>query len=216
MTEAEAFRAQAPQPLPPRGLNIPEFAETRLDNGLAIVIVEDRGLPLVSFRLAFRAGHASDPGELPGLTDMMTGLLNEGTESRTSLQIAEEVEKLGATLSAGANSDYTTVAASSLSAYSDQILELMADVALHPSFPENEIELTRENAKQMLIQQRAQPSFLASERVASVIFGWHPYAIVSPTPASLDAMTRDTFLDFHRSMLVPDRAVMIATHRASP
>ena len=209
MTEAEAFRRQAPRHLPPRGLNIPEFVETRLDNGLSIVVVEDRRLPLVSFRLAFRAGHASDPGELPGLTDMMTGLLNEGTESRTSLQIAEAVEKLGATLSAGANSDYTTVAASSLSTYSDQILELMADVALHPSFPENEIELTRENAKQMLIQQRAQPSFLASERVASVIFGRHPYAIVSPTPASLDAMTRDTFLDFHRSMLVPDRAVMI-------
>lgn len=209
MTEAEVFRLQAPQPLPPRALNIPEFVETKLANGLHIVIVEDRRLPLVSFRLAFRSGDANDPADLPGLTDMMTALLNEGTESRTSLQIAEEVERLGATLGAGANSDHTTIAASSLSLYRDQILELMADVALHPSFPENEIELTRENAKQMLIQQRAQPTFLASERVARVIFGQHPYAIVSPTPASLDAMTRDTLSDFHRSMLVPDRAVMI-------
>lgn len=209
MTEAEVFRHQMPQPLPPRALNIPQFAETRLANGLRIVIVEDRRLPLVSFRLSFSSGDASDPADLPGLTDMMTALLNEGTESRTSLQIAEEVERLGATLSAGANSDYTTIAASSLSTYSDQILELMADVALHPSFPENEIELTRENAKQMLIQQRAQPTFLSSERVASVIFGQHPYAVISPTPASLDAMTRDILLNFQRSMLIPGNAVMI-------
>jgi len=209
MTEAESFRAQAPQPLPPRSLNIPEFVETKLANGLHIVIVEDRRLPLVSFRLAFRAGDANDPPELPGLTDMMTALLNEGTASRTSLQIAEQVERLGATLSAGANSDYTTIAASALSAYDAQILELMADIALNPSFPENEIELTRENAKQMLIQQRAQPNFLAGERMAQVIYGQHPYAVVSPTPESLDAMSRDTLQNFHRTMLVPDNAVMI-------
>jgi zinc protease len=208
-TEAESFRAQAPQPLPPRPLNIPEFAETKLANGLQVVIVEDRRLPLVSFRLAFRAGDANDPADLPGLTDMMTALLNEGTASRNSLQIAEQVERLGATLSAGANSDYTTIAASALSAYDSQILELMADIALNPSFPENEIELTRENAKQMLIQQRAQPNFLAGERMAQVIFGEHPYSLVSPTPESLDAMSRDTLRDFHRTMLVPDNAVMI-------
>ena len=209
MNEVETFRQQAPEPLPPRALNVPEFVEIKLPNGLKIVIAEDHRLPLVSFRLAFHTGDASDPAELPGLTDMMTALLNEGTESRTSLQIAEEVERLGATLSAGANSDYTTIAASSLSIYADQILELMADIVLHASFPEDEIELTRENAKQMLIQQRAQPTFLAGERVARVIFGEHPYSIVSPTPASLDAMTRDTLLDFHRSMLIPDGAVMI-------
>ena len=209
LTEEEAFRLAAPQPLPPRPLNIPEFVESKLDNGLQIVIVEDARLPLVSFRLAFRTGDSADPSDLPGLTDMMTALLNEGTESRSSLQIAEEVERLGAVLSAGANSDYTTIAASSLSLYKDQILELMADVALHPSFPENEIELTRENGKQMLIQQRAQANFLASEKVAGVIYGEHPYSVVSPTPASLDAMTRSTFADFHRATIVPNQAVMI-------
>lgn len=209
ITAAEAFRLNAPEALPPRALNIPEFVETKLSNGLRVVIVEDGRLPLVSFRLAFRSGDAADPEGIPGLTDMMTALLNEGTASRTSLQIAEQVERLGATLSAGANSDYTNIAASSLSVYSDQVLELLADIALNPSFPENEIELTRENAKQMLIQQRAQPNFLAGETMARVIFGRHPYAIVSPTPESLDAMSRDTLREFHRSRLVPDNAVMI-------
>ena len=73
----------------------------------------------------------------------------------------------------------------------------MADVTLHPSFPQNEIDLARENTKQILIQQRAQPNFLASERMAKVMFGDHPYSRISPTPASLDGMTprhvRQTF-----------------------
>jgi zinc protease len=166
-------------------------------------------LPIVSFRLAFRGGDSNDPVELPGLSDMMSHLLSEGTANRTSLQVAEEVERLGASLSASSASDYAAVAASALSVYVDEILDLMADVVLQPSFPANEIDLARENTKQMLIQQRAQPNFLASERLAQVMFGSHPYARISPTPESLDAMTRDTFIDFHRAAFVPNNAVML-------
>ncbi len=210
MSDTEEFRRHAPAPLQPRPLNIPEPFETELPNGLQLVIAEDKRLPLVSFRLAFRTGEANDPAALPGLTQMMAGLLNEGTESRTSRQIAEEVERLGASLSALSNADYTIVGASALSMYTQDILELMADVTLRPSFPQNEIDLARENTKQLLIQQRALPTFLASERVSRVLFGEHPYAIVSPTPESLDAMTRDRLAHFHRSLLVPNNAAMIA------
>src|SRR6185369_2246416 len=155
----------------PRPLNIPEPVETTLENVLRLVIVEDRRLPLVSFRLAFRSGDANDPADTPGLSDMMSHLMTEGTAQRTSLQIAEDIERLGATLSINSSSDFTTVAASSLSLYADEILELLADVTLNPSFPQNEIDLARENTKQILIQQRAQPNFLASERIAKVMFG---------------------------------------------
>lgn len=147
---------------------------------------------------------------------MMSHLLSEGTENRTSLQIAEQVERLGATLSASSASDYAAVAASSLSVYVAEILELIADVILHPSFPQNEIDLARENTKQMLIQQRAQPNFLASERVAKVMFGDHPYARISPTPKSLDAMTRQTFIDFHRAAFAPNNAVMVVVGDVEP
>ena len=77
-----------------------------------------------------------------------------------------EVERIGATLNVGSGSDFTTVAGSALSIYSEEILELMADVTQRSSFPESELDLARENTKQMLIQQRAQPTFLASERIA--------------------------------------------------
>lgn len=200
---------QPPPPLPARPLKLPTSTETTLPNGLVVVVVEDPRLPLVSYRLALRTGDANDPRELPGLTDMLTGLLSEGTESRTSREIADEVARLGATLQAGANSDYTTVAASSLSTFSENILELMADIVLRPVFPENEVELAKQNTKESLKQQRAQPSFLASEMVARVMFGEHPYAVTAPTPESIDATTRDRLVEFHRSQFVANNAVLV-------
>src|SRR5205085_2502221 len=210
VTQIEDFRRQPPAPLPPRALNLPVPEETALANGLRVVVVEQNRLPLVSFRLAFRTGDAFDPPELPGLADLMTNMLVEGTESRTSRQIAEETARYGATLSAGAASDYTTVAASSLAAFADEVLELLADVSLRPSFPENELALAKANAQQNLIAQRAQPSFLATEAVARVLFGEHPYAVVSPTPESIEAITRERLLAEHRAKFVPNNAVLFA------
>ena len=205
----ETFRREMPPPLAPRPLNLPDAFETTLENGLHLVLIEDRRLPLISFRLAFRSGDANDPRSLPGLTDMMTHLVSEGTETRTSRQIAEEIERLGATLSVGSTSDFTTIAASSLAIYSDEVLELIADVTIRSTFPQSEVDLARENTKQLLIQQRAQPSFLASERLAKVIFGEHPYSTISPTDEMLDALTRDDLLSFRESIFVPNNAVLI-------
>lgn len=209
MSQQETFRSQAPPPLQPHPITIPAPHETVLANGLTVVVVEDHRLPLVSYRLAFRVGGAFDPPGLPGLTDLLAGLLPEGTESKTSREIADETARMGASLSAGANSDYTIVAASALAQFNDRILELMADIVLHPSFPENEVELAKQNTKESLRQQRAQPSFLASEMVARVMFGDHPYSIVAPTPESIDRSSRDEFVNFHRRKFVPNSAVFI-------
>lgn len=209
MSQTESFRSQAPAPLPPQPIRIPTAREAVLSNGLSVVVVEDTRLPLVSYRLALRVGTAYDPPKLPGLTDLLAGLLPEGTVSHNSREIADQVARLGASLSAGANSDYTIVAASALKQFSDRILELMAEVILHPSFPENEVELAKQNTKESLRQQRAQPSFLATEMVSRVMFGDHPYAIVAPTVESIDLSTRSDFVDFHRTKFVPNNAVFI-------
>src|SRR6185436_2579567 len=128
--QQETFRSQAPAPLKPRPIAIPAPRETTLSNGLSLVVVEDSRLPLVSYRLAFRVGGAFDPPALPGLTDLLAGLLPEGTTSRTSKEIADGVARMGASLSAGANSDYTIVAASALSHFNDPVLDLIAEVTL--------------------------------------------------------------------------------------
>jgi zinc protease len=209
MSQPEPFRSEPPPPLQPRPIIIPTPRETVLSNGLTLVVVEDKRLPLVSYRLAFRAGGAFDPPGLPGLIDLLAGLLPEGTTSRTSKEIAEEIARMGASLSAGANSDYTIVAASALSQFNEPVMDLLAEVALEPSFPENEVALAKQNTKESLRQQRAQPSFLASEMVARVMFGRHPYSVVAPTPESIDRVSRDEFVRFHRSKIVPNNAVFI-------
>ena len=216
MTPQEQFRQQAPAPLPPRSIQLPSPVETTLKNGLSIIVVPDNRLPLVSYRLAFRSGDAHDPPGLPGLTDLLTGLLSEGTAARSSREIADQVAKMGATLSAGANSDYTTVAASSLTNFQDNILDLLVDVTLNPSFPENEVKLIKENTRESLRQQRAQPSFLASEMVSRVIFGEHPYSIIAPTTESLAATSRDRIVAFHRSQFVPNNAVLVVAGDVDP
>ena len=209
MSQAEIFRSQAPAPLPAAPIVIPTARETVLPNGLNVVVVEDARLPLVSYRLALRIGSSYDPPKLPGLTDLLAGLLPEGTASKTSREIADQIARVGASLSAGATSDYTIVAASALKKFSDQVLELLAEVALEPSFPENEVELAKQNTKESLRQQRAQPSFLASEKVSQVIFGDHPYSIVAPTVEAIDLCSREHFVNFHRSSFVPNNAVLI-------
>jgi zinc protease len=209
MSQQEIFRSQAPPPLQPRPISIPTPRETTLSNGLSLVVVEDNRLPLVSYRLAFRVGGAFDPPGLPGLTDLLAGLLPEGTESKTSKEIAEEIARMGASLSAGATSDYTIVGASALAQFNDPVLGLIAEVILEPSFPENEVALAKQNTKESLRQQRAQPSFLASEMVSRVMFGEHPYSVVAPNPESIDRSSRDEFVKFHRANLVPNNAVFI-------
>ncbi len=212
MNTAEDFRRQPPAPMSPRELNLPTPVEMTLSNGVRLVVVEDRRLPLVNLRLALPSGTVFDPPQLPGLTDMLAGQLTEGTTgavARTSRQIADEVARLGATLSADANSDYTVVAASALTAFSREILQLMADITLRPSFPASELELAKRNTKEGLALQRAQPSFLANERIAATIYGAHPYATIAPTPEAVDALTRDALVAHHQTMFAPARAVLL-------
>lgn len=209
MTQLEPFRNHPPAPLAPRPIVIPNARETVLPNGLTVLVIEDDRLPIVSYRFALRVGGAYDPPNLPGLTDLLAGLLPEGTESKSSKEIAERVARMGASLNAGANSDYTIVAGSALAPFQNEILELIAEVVLEPSFPEKEVELAKENTKESLRQQRAQPSFLATEMVSRVMFGDHPYSLVAPTPESIDLSTRQHFVEFHKSKFIPNNTVLI-------
>src|SRR6476646_5438948 len=117
MSSIETFRSQPPTPLAPRPIIVPSAHETVLANGLTVLVVEDSRLPLVSYRLGLRVGGSMDPTPLPGLADLLAGLLPEGTQSKTSRQIADQVARMGASLSAGANSDYTIVAGSALTPF---------------------------------------------------------------------------------------------------
>jgi zinc protease len=208
-TMNEDFRKTAPAPLAPKPFNVPKPFETVLPNGLKVVVIENKNLPLVSYRLAFRTGQINDPQDSLGLTSAMASMLNEGTTTRSSKQLAEEVEKLGASLSASASSDNTIIAASALSMYSFDILKLMADMALNPAFPEKELALYKQNTIEGLKVQRADAGFLANERISKILYGQHPYSIVSPTASDIEKISREKLMNFHKQIYVPNNAMLI-------
>ncbi|MFN0279567.1 MAG: M16 family metallopeptidase [Pyrinomonadaceae bacterium] len=198
-----------PEPLAPVSFDIAKPFQTTLDNGLRVVIFENERLPLVSFRLAFNSGDINDPRDSTGLTSALASMMTEGTQSYTSLQLAEKIERLGSSISANASDDFTIIGASSLSLYSSEILSLMAEVVLRPTFPESELDLYRRNTVEHLKFQRSQPGFLANEQAARLIFGEHPYAKVAPSPQDIEKLDRETLAKFHTAKLVPNNAMLI-------
>jgi zinc protease len=210
------IRKTPPPPLAPRSFNIARPFETTLPNGLRVVVFEDPRLPLVSVRLVFLAGDAYEPAEETGVTSAMASMLAEGTESYSSRTLAEEIERLGAHLGASSGSDNTRISASCLSPYLADILRILEEIVLKPTFPENELELYRQNTIEGLKFQRSQASFLASEQVARIIYGPHPYSHVSPSPSDIERITRESLIVRHGAALIPNNAVLVVVGDVRP
>jgi zinc protease len=202
----EDFRKKPPAPLAPKPFSIPKPTETVLENGLKVIVFEDKKLPLVSFRLAFKFGEIND--DLRGLTSMTAAMLKEGTTTLTSKQLAEAIDKIGASLHTASGSDNTMVSASSLSAYSYDVLSFMADIVLRPSFPQAELDLNKQNTIEGLKFNRSDAAFLAGERVNKILYGEHPYSVTSPTPENVEAITREKLLAFHAAKFTANNATL--------
>ena len=137
----QAIRKTAPEPLAPLPFNISPPSQTTLENGLKVVIFEDKRLPLVSYRLAFLSGESSDSKERMGATAAMASMLTEGTLNYSSRALAEKIERLGASISANSSEDFVIVAASALSMYSSEVLGLIGEIVFRPTFPDDDIFL---------------------------------------------------------------------------
>lgn len=198
-----------PPPSALRPLVLPKREEFTTADGLRVILVEDRRVPFVTLRLVVRAGSAHDPVDLPGLATLTAHCLTQGTQKRKSFQFARAVEELGATLEAHANRDYSTVSATVLAENLSPLLKLMAETVMTPAFVPDEVELAKENTIQTLRYQRTQPSFLARERYAQVLFGNHPYSRIAPTEESVSAMTPDTLRQFHARNYTPDNSLLV-------
>jgi predicted Zn-dependent peptidase len=205
----EDFRRNAPEPLAPVPFNIGKPFETTLDNGLKIVIFEQKRLPLVSFRLAFNSGDVNDPADATGLTSAIASMLSEGTKNYSSAELAEEIEKLGASISANASEDFALISASALSLYTSEILRLITEILFLPTFPEQEFNLYKRNTIENLKYQRSQPNFLANEQTARILYGEHPYSKISPSAADIENLSREQLVEFHKKIFIPNNATFI-------
>src|SRR5215470_14957521 len=145
-TAALAQQKTPPPPGAARPLNLPKLTEKKLANGLTVVLAPLPNVPKVTALLTFRsATTASDRQEHPGIAQIAASVANEGTDTRTSKQIKEELRSIGGSLGVASDADSTTMNAASLSEFSARLFDLMSDVAQHPSFPDEEVKLAQEN-----------------------------------------------------------------------
>jgi len=192
-------------------VRLPRPAEADLANGLHLMVLEDRRVPQVTFTLIVPgAGGYADPATRPGLAAVAAAMMREGTSSRTSAQISEQLETMAAALNVGASVSGPDgfIGGSALSEHFERLFDLAADVLLHPSFPDDELARYKQRTRAQLLQQRSQPGFLASERYARAMYGDHPAGRVSLTPESLDQVTRADLVALHKARYVPDHAVL--------
>jgi zinc protease len=191
-------------------ITVPKPAETTLSNGMHLLVLEDHRLPQISFQLIIPgAGGYDDPPQQAGLAAFTAALMREGTATRSSTQIAQQLELMAATLTVSAGSSpEATLAGSCLSEQGVGLIDLAADILLHPSFPDEEIARYKVRSRTSLAQQRANPNFLAAEMFSKAVYGSHPAARISATLEALDALKRDQVVEFHRAHYLPDRAVL--------
>ncbi len=202
-------RTKPPQTPPIPAYKLPPTYETKLPNGLEIVLAEDARLPLVTARLNFRAGSKYDPKDMPGLAEAVAALITEGTKTRSARQISEEIDGLGGSMNGNAGTDSLTLAAGALAENLPKLLELMSDVARNANFPSDEVNLHKQNRLQSLMAEHAEPGFLAAETMAATVYQNTPLAHIAPTPEAVQKLEPAVLANFRDMYLVPNNATLI-------
>jgi zinc protease len=199
-------------------VNLPRAYETKLSNGLQVIVLEQHKLPTFTMQMVIYSGGLADPRDRHGVAQFTASLLREGTRTRTSKQIAEQVDSIGATL--GANSSLssltTNVIASGLTDNFDAIMELFADVILNPSFPADELTKLKTRSLAQLRLQRSNPSFLANEMFSKVMYGSHPASRISLTSEEIGRLTPGALQEFHAAHYKPNNAIFAIAGDVKP
>jgi zinc protease len=194
----------------------PERVRASLSCGVPVVLVERRTIPKISVQLFFRSGNATVAADHPGLAEMAAAVLRTGTATRDERRIDEDLRRIGADLGSGSGADWSWIAAGGLSEFSAELIGLVAELARHPTFPATPFEREKRNAVEAVRLERTSPGFLGSERLRKVLFGSHPYAVVSPTEAQIESCEREQLVEFHRAHYAPSNALLLAVGDFSP
>lgn len=214
MASAEgADRSSVPDVENPPDAVFPKMQRTTLNNGMEVVLVERKAIPVVSFQMMFDAGYAADQFAKPGTANLAMTMLDEGTESRSALEISEELAMLGANLGAGSNLDVSSVSLSLLKTEMDASLDLFADVILNPAFPEQDFNRLKQQVLVGIQREKVTPIQMALRVFPELLYGdKHAYGLPltgSGTEASVSSMTREDLVKFHDTWFKPNNATLV-------
>jgi zinc protease len=206
-------RSKVPEAGTPPVVGFTAFSRAKLSNGLKLIVAERHAVPVVSFDLRVDAGFAADGVAGSGTAKLAGNMLEQGTRTRSALQISDALALLGANLGAGSDVDTTTVTLSALKAKLDPSLDLFADVILNPSFPAADLERLKKQQLAEIQQEAVQPFAMALRVLPRLIYGEkHAYGTPltgSGTAASVSKLTRDDAQRFHNTWFKPNNATLI-------
>jgi predicted Zn-dependent peptidase len=216
---ASTFDRSVPPTLgEPKPVELPPIVTRELPNGMKLVVVEQHELPLADFVLLVGTGGEGDPARKPGLASLTAELLDEGTATRSALEIADQEAYLGASLDAGSGWDASRLVLHTPTAQLDSALALFADVALRPAFPKGEFDRVKQERLTDLIQLKDRAPAIADRAYAAILYGErHAYGRpISGTEQSVRAVTRADVERFYRSHYRPNNATLIAVGDVTP
>jgi zinc protease len=212
-TTAKLDRSKEAAPGNAMSLSLPVMQKAKLSNGLKIVLAERHTAPVVNFSLMVDSGYAADPPTAPGTASFALRMLEEGTPSRDSLKIGEELEALSANFSAQANLDWATANLNTLKVNMDQSLAIFGDLILHPAFPQKEFDRLQKDRLAAIQREKVTPQAMALRVVPALLYGkGHPYSLPftgSGTEASVSKMTRQDLAKWHATWFKPNNATLL-------
>ncbi len=179
-------------------------------NGMTVLFLEQHFLPTVEIHALVKVGSAQDPPDKAGLANLTASLLDEGTQTRTSRQIAEQIDFVGGSLAAHAAEDFTTASARVLKKDADLGFALLADVLQHPAFHKQEFERVRTQILGEILSDDDDPGNVAMKAFHQLIFHGHPYSW--PAHGSEDTLNKITVADvqqFHAREYVPNQTILV-------
>lgn len=197
---AATYAQQKQQPPPggkPKDFTLPAKREFTLPNGMAVTLVPFGTVPKATVSLAIRVGNVNEAPNETWLADITGDLMNEGTTSRTSAQIAELTAGMGGSIGIGVGDDQATIGGSVLAERTPDFVRLVADVVQHPRFPESELPRIKAARVRQVAIAKSQPQPIAQEKFNEMIYGDHPYGRPYPSEAQLNGYTVDQIRGFH-------------------
>jgi zinc protease len=193
------------------GLKLPPYKKVKLKNGMTILLMEQREVPLVSFSFIVKAGSVADPAGKEGLAALTAGLLRKGTRARTADQISAELDFIGGQLLSNAGADYTIGRAEFVKKDIDKGLDLLADVMLTPSFPQDEVTKLIKQSIDGIISAKDQAEGVIGVYFNAYLYGKHPYGRpANGDEKSLASITRDDVLKFYQTYYTPSNVILAA------
>jgi zinc protease len=205
----EAQTAKLPKGGPNPKFALPQIEKTKLSNGLEVWMVEHKELPIVAMNLVMKSGQGNEPDNRTGLANMTASLLDDGTKTRSAVDITNQLQAIGVQgINAGSGWDSTNVSIQTLTKNLDAALDIYSDVIMNPVFPATEVESLRGRTLVQLRQQKANPNALSNVVYNRVLYGDHPYGRDS-NEASVKAITRDDIVRFYESTYRPNNGVLI-------